>query len=84
MAVFSSSSNSSSSASGRGVGEEDLEEYDRDVISACWPSVLKAASAAFATRVSFVFSFRKNDEIRTTWKYPLIVISTYNLDCSMS
>ncbi|CAM9457727.1 unnamed protein product, partial [Ectocarpus sp. 6 AP-2014] len=55
MAVFSSS-NSSSSASGKveacggqGVGEEELEEYDRDVISACWPSVLKAASAAFAT-----------------------------------
>ncbi|CAN0123497.1 unnamed protein product, partial [Ectocarpus sp. 13 AM-2016] len=53
MAVFSSSSSSASgtveACGGRGVGEEELEEYDRDVISACWPSVLKAASAAFAT-----------------------------------
>lgn len=47
------------SAAGAGVEEcgerqitgAGLEEHDRDVISACWPAVLKAASAAFLARV---------------------------------
>lgn len=29
-----------------------LAEHDRDLITACWPAVLKAASAAFASGVS--------------------------------
>lgn len=34
----------------RGKGEV-LEGHDRDVVGACWPAVLKAASAAFAAGV---------------------------------
>lgn len=34
-----------------GGGDGGLGEHDRDVVGACWPAILKAASAAFAARV---------------------------------
>lgn len=32
-----------------------LREHDRDVLSACWPAVLRMASAAFVARVRGTF-----------------------------
>lgn len=45
----------------RGGSGGVLEGHDRDVVGACWPAVLKAASAAFAAGVRDsvpIFSFK--------------------------
>lgn len=34
------------------VSVEPMREHDREVVGACWPAVLKAASAAFGVKVS--------------------------------
>lgn len=44
-------------AEARGGRGGMLEGHDRDVVGACWPTVLKAASAAFAAGVRNSVSF---------------------------